>query len=371
MVSNRDNLSSNSVDDTNTRADTLTSQPAPSSPAGNNVAGNSGGKRRGLGRGLSALIVDTQHAPAPSLEEEDRAPRLPEMDPTTGVRQILLDQIVPNPQQPRTYFDAAALEELAASIRAHGIIQPLIVTRNPQESSQYWLIAGERRWRAARLALLEAVPAIVREASPLQLVEWALVENLQRADLNPLEEAAAYQVLMDEFTLTQAEIGQRVGKSRSAVANTIRLLQLPHAVRDALLEGRISAGHARALLALPAADAMQNALERILTRDLTVRQTEELVKQMLTHPPETVPAAPTPAQEQDSNLSHLESRFRDVLGTRVNLARNRDGTGRLIVHFYNDEDLTTLYQLLVGEEDSNAGADYGADYATRDYAGEL
>jgi ParB family chromosome partitioning protein len=320
-------------------------------------------KRRGLGRGLGALIVDTQNTPPPAFEEsgalpitheavEETGTQVEDLSVREGVQYLPLDQIAPNPQQPRTYFDPEALEELAASIRAHGILQPLIVTSNPNVPGHYWLIAGERRWRAARLAQLESVPAIVREASPLQLVEWALVENLQRADLSPLEEAAAYQTLSEAFTLTQAEIGQRVGKSRAAVANTMRLLQLPPDVQQALMDGQISAGHARALLGLPNADLMRVALEQIVSRGLSVRQTEELVKQLalqVTKPVEEAPKKRTTAE--DSQLAHMENHFRSILGTRVNLSRNRDGSGRLIVHFYSDEELAQIYQLIAGDDE--------------------
>jgi ParB family chromosome partitioning protein len=343
-------------------------------PTGNSAAAN---KRRGLGRGLGALIVDTQTTPPPAFEETEReetpnimadAPITEDMSVDTsgsstpadgtavpsgeGVHQLALDQISPNPQQPRSQFDPAALEELAASIRTHGILQPLIVTRNPNHSDTYWLVAGERRWRAARLAELETVPAIIREASPLQLVEWALVENLQRADLSPLEEAAAYQTLIDAFTLTQAEIGQRVGKSRAAVANTLRLLQLPLEVQQALMDGRLSAGHARALLGLPDADLMRAALEQVLSRGLSVRQTEELVKQLIQQAAQPIAEEPKkkPAGD-DSQLAQMENHFRSILGTRVNLSRNRDGSGRLVVHFYSDEELAQIYQLIAGDDE--------------------
>ena len=307
-----------------------------------------GGKRRALGRGLGALIVDTRTT-APTDRFADITPA---EGAAAGVRDIPLDDIAPNPQQPRALFDPAALAELADSIREHGIIQPLIITTRPNEPDKYWLIAGERRWRAARLAEFDTVPAIVRDASPEQLVELALVENLQRADLNPLEEAAAFQTLIDEFALTQAEIGQRVGKSRAAVANTLRLLQLPRSLQEALGDGRISAGHGRALLALPDADAMEKALARIVARSLSVRQTEEYVKQVLLAAAQS--PAPEPAMEPvvaDAHLVHLEGRFRAALGTRVNLARNKDGSGRLVVHFYSEEDLNNLYQLIAGDED--------------------
>jgi ParB family chromosome partitioning protein len=307
---------------------------------------SSGAKRRGLGRGLGALIMDTRHSPP--LETE------PQVDAATttheGIRQVAVEAIAPNPQQPRTHFDPTALDELAASIREHGILQPLIVAQNPQQAGSYWLIAGERRWRAARLVPLEQVPVIVRDASPQQLVEWALVENLQRADLNPLEEAAAYHSLIEEFGLTQAEIGQRVGKSRPAIANTVRLLNLPGDVQSALVEGRISAGHARALLALPDQSAVSYVLGRILARDLNVRQTEELVKQLTQSPTEAASRLAV-KQEPDGQLSYLENRFRAALSTRVNLTRNRDGSGRLTVHFYNDDDLDQIYRLIVGDQE--------------------
>lgn len=342
--------------------------PTSSNPATGNANAN---RRRGLGRGLGALIVDTQSTPPPAFEEsqtqfgageatgspgdadaQGMTPPAGDITPAAGVLQLPLDQISPNPQQPRTHFDPEALAELADSIRAHGILQPLIVTTNPNHPAAFWLIAGERRWRAAALADLETVPVIIREASPLQLVEWALVENLQRADLSPLEEAHAYQTLIDAFTLTQAEIGERVGKSRAAVANTLRLLHLPREVQEALMDGRITAGHARALLALPDADLMRMALEQILSRGLSVRQTEELVKQLAVQVSKPTAETPQPKPAgDDSQLAHMENHFRSILGTRVNLSRNRDGSGRLIVHFYSDEELAQIYQLIAGDDE--------------------
>jgi ParB family chromosome partitioning protein len=310
---------------------------------------SSGGsnKRRGLGRGLGALIVDTQSARAEDVSSTDTGT-------VAGVLQLPVEAISPNPQQPRTTFEPAALEELAASIREHGILQPLIVTREvtreAQQAERYWLVTGERRWRAARLAALDSVPAIVREVSPQQLLELALVENLQRADLNPLEEAAAYQTLTNEFSLTQAEIGQRVGKSRSAVANTLRLLQLPLPAQQALTEQRISAGHARALLALSDQAAISAVLERILARDLTVRQTEEMVRQILLAPQLREAQPELPDQTTHTHVAYLENRFRTALGTRVNLNRNADGSGRLIVHFYSDEDLDKLVRFIAPDD---------------------
>lgn len=302
-------------------------------------------KRRGLGRGLGALIVNTQENAAGDETQAEN-----------GVRTLAIDAISPNPHQPRSQFDAQALAELADSIRTHGVIQPLIVTLAPEQDAEtphYWIVAGERRWRAARSAGLREVPAIVREASTRQLMEWALVENVQRADLNPLEEAVAYQALMTEFHLTQAEVAKRVGKSRSAIANTVRLQQLPPAAQDALLNNRISAGHARALLALPDAESMQKALELILEQDLSVRQTEALIKELLQPEPSPGRTPQSPPDEETSavheQLRYLENRFRSALSTRVTLNRNDDGSGRLVVHFYSDEDLENLIRHITGE----------------------
>lgn len=297
-------------------------------------------KKFGLGRGLGALIANT---------ETGLPPDVPVTQASTGVRMVAVSAIRPNPQQPRTRFDQSALEELAASIREHGILQPLIVTGRNDRPAEYWIVTGERRWRAAQLAQMEEVPVILREASPQQLLEWALVENVQRADLNPLEEAAAYQMLGETFSLTQDEIGRRVGRSRSAVANTVRLLQLPAEVQHAVLDGSITAGHARALLALPNAEAINDALDRILAHSLSVRQTEELVKRLLLAPEPS--AAPDPEPVADAHVRFLESRFRAALGTRVTLNRSPNGSGRLIVHFYSDEDLDGLYRLIAADAD--------------------
>ena len=205
-------------------------------------------RQQGIRRGIRPSR--RQHSPAAQAEGGEHA------------REVALDRLSPNPHQPRSQFDAASLGELADSIRVHGIIQPLVVTPARDQAGHYWIIAGERRWRAARLADLTAVPVLVREASPQALTELALVENIQRDDLNALEEALAYQALMNDYGLTQAEVAERVGKSRSAVANAVRLLALPEPAQQAVVAGRISAGHARALLALPDTDLMLAGLTR-------------------------------------------------------------------------------------------------------------
>ncbi len=273
----------------------------------------------------------------------------------SGVRLLALDTIQPNPQQPRTQFDEQALQELATSIRTHGIIQPLIVTGNPHQPGCYWLVAGERRWRAAHLAELPTVPALVREASRQELIELALIENIQRADLNPLEEAVAYQALLNEFRLTHAEIAARVGKSRSAISNTLRLLELPLTIQEELTSNRISAGHARALLALPDQATMQTALTEITDQELSVRQTEALVKRLIIRKPVTAvaekPAETPPGTAAPAQLAYIENRFRSALGTRVQLSRNPNGSGRLVVHFYDDDDLEQLYKLIAQDKE--------------------
>lgn len=297
-------------------------------------------KRRALGRGLGALIMDTALTPA--------TPEVITQADAGGVRMVGTDRLIPNPHQPRATFEPAALEELAGSIRTHGIIRPLVVTAAPDTPDHFWLIAGERRWRAARIAGLTEIPVIVREATPQQLMEWALVENIQRADLNALEEAAAYQSLIEEFGLTQAEVAERVGKSRPVIANTVRLLGLPLEAQQAVIEGHISAGHARALLGLPDQGAIIHALDEVTRRDLNVRQTEALVRKLCMPKPAPDPVVEEP--DMTNHLQYLENRFRSALGTKVSLTRNQDGTGRLVVHFFNDDDLESLYQLIAGEE---------------------
>lgn len=243
--------------------------------------------------------------------------------------------------QPRTSLHPEALTELADSIREHGLIQPLIVTQQGPE--RYQIIAGERRWQAARLAGLATVPVIVKEATAQQSLEMALVENIQRSDLNPLEEAAAYRQLVDEFGLTQEQVAERVGKSRVAVTNTMRLLRLPSEVKQALADSTIREGHARALIGLPDRYAQLAALKTIMTKALSVRQTEELVRRTLA-PPEHKDRRPS----MSPDIQALEDRFRETLGTKVSLYRSRQGRGRLVIYFYAQEELQAIYDAIVG-----------------------
>jgi ParB family chromosome partitioning protein len=276
-------------------------------------------KQRGLGRGLAALIPTTT---APGIEEVD------------------LDLIVPNPHQPRAAFSEASLQELVQSIREHGVIQPLIVSAG-DSPGVYQLIAGERRLRAARLAGLERVPVVVKEAADRELLEIALVENLQREDLNALEEAQAYRRLADEFGLTQEAIAARVSRSRTAVANSIRLLGLSDEIKGSLAGGEISEGHARALLGLDSEAARREAWRRVVDRGLTVRQTEELVRSWPSNG-EANPARQASQRTHSPEIAAIEDKLRSALGTKVELRRSARGRGRLVVHFYSDEELEAL-----------------------------
>jgi len=282
-----------------------------------------------LGRGLSALIPPGEAGGARPI----------------GVTEIPVDRVLPNPHQPRHAFDPEALDELAKSIRTHGMLQPLVVT---QAGDRYQIIAGERRWRAAQLAGLRGVPVVIKETTPQQMLALALVENIQRADLNPLEEAGAYRQLMDEFGLTQDQVAEQVGKSRAAVANIVRLLKLPGEVKEALAAGLISEGHARALLALPTAVTQQQALATIQRHDLNVRQAESLVRRLLGEADEAGARAAAPALSPQDR--EVVDRFERRLGTRVNLVRGRRG-GRLVIHFYSEEEFQAIYQAVLGAED--------------------
>ena len=286
-------------------------------------------KRSGLGRGLGALIPTA----APDQKEETTA---------AGLSKAALTAIQPNPHQPRHHFNEEALAELAASIAEHGLIQPLIVRQT--EEGKYTLIAGERRWRAAQLAGLTEAPIVIKDVSPQDMLELALIENIQRADLNPLEEAAAYQQLIDEFGLTQEKVAQRVGKSRPAVANMVRLLSLPPNVQAAVADGRISGGHARTLVPLPTAEMQTAVMNSIISQELNVRQTEAIVRKLLAAEPPKLKITPPPQPE----LAALETQFQESLGARVKIEKGNKG-GKVVIHFYSDEELQAIYEAIVKE----------------------
>jgi ParB family chromosome partitioning protein len=274
---------------------------------------------RGLGRGLGALI-----------------PRAG----TVGLREVPVESIKPNPWQPRTSFDDEELEELAQSIREHGVLQPVLVSQ--LTDGTYQLITGERRWRAVKKAGMATVPAMVKEATPQASLELALVENIQRRDLNPLEEAHAFRALLDEHGLTQEQLGQRIGKSRVSITNTLRLLQLPEQVSEALGGGVITEGHARAILMAEGEDARLQVLGRVVAQHLSVRETEALARRM-----NEAPAESEPVRVADPDVERLEDAFRQALGTRVRLVKGRRG-GRLVITFFSDDELQGLYEAIVG-----------------------
>lgn len=312
----------------------------------------------GLGRGLGALIPQglprqedaQQHvattAPQAQMAEEQTVAVAPT---SFGILEVPTENISPNPHQPRQAIRPAELDELAASIREHGVLQPLVVTRAGE--GRYSLIAGERRWRASILAGLSAVPVLVKEASSREMLELALVENLQRADLNPLEEAAAYRSLVEEFGLKQDEVATRVGKSRQAVTNSLRLLRLPQAVQESLSLGLIQEGHARAILQVPTEEGQLRLLERTVAEGLNVRQVEALARRLAETGRGQVEEQPTSEQQPlYSEVRDLEESFRNALGTRVQLSRSSRG-GKLVIYFYSNEELDRIYGTIVGEEE--------------------
>jgi ParB family transcriptional regulator, chromosome partitioning protein len=282
-------------------------------------------QKSGLGRGLGALIPGGGNA----LTEN-------------GVMLVPVEMVLPNPRQPRSMMHPEELEDLTASIREHGVLQPLIVTPGDMDG-RYVLIAGERRLQAARLAGLDTVPVLVRQATDQQRLELAIIENVQRSDLSALEQAEAYRQLAEDFDLSHEDIAARVGKSRVAVTNTLRLLKLPDVIKNALIESRISEGHARALLALTTPEAQTAALHTVLKQELNVRQTEELVRKLSGEkPPRKLKPAAVP------EVAELEERLRSSLGTKVILRGGRKG-GTVTIHYYSDEELNALLGRLLNE----------------------
>lgn len=283
--------------------------------------------RTGLGRGLDVLLGPQQTQTGVTA------------GPAPATTDIPLEKVAPNPQQPRLQFDAEGIEELAASIRRHGVLQPIVVSR---KGDGFELVAGHRRVLAARSAGKTTIPAVIREDVSDRL-ELALVENLQRADLNAIETARAYKLLMETYALTQEQLAERVGKSRSHVANILRTLSAPQPLQDAVLEGKIGEGHLRALLPLPLSDAL-NALGRIIAQDLSVRDAEALVRKMV-HTPRKGRARPR-LRGGDPDLAEVTNELRAALGTKVEILRRRRG-GRIQVEYYSDEDFERLYELLI------------------------
>lgn len=288
-----------------------------------------------LGRGLGALLA---HAPAaPATAVAIATPAAPES--RERVRIVRVERVRPCPLQPRKDFPEEALRELADSIRERGIVQPLIVR---ERDGGYELIAGERRWRAAQLAGLTEVPVITREADDRAVLELALIENLQRENLNPIEEAQGFAQLIGQFELTQEEAALRVGKSRAAVANALRLLRLAPALQASVREGRLSVGHAKVILGLESAEQQQDTANRVIKEGLSVRQTEKLVARLLAPGAKDQPAPPTTVG--DPHVAAVENRLRERFGTKVHL-RYQQGRGAVEIRFFTDEDLERILQI--------------------------
>ncbi len=326
--------------------------------------------RAGLGRGLGALIPERPATVAPSQGAKSNATKQPRPElvgasdaagelgiaQRPGALTVDIDLIGPNPQQPRSSFDPESLATLTDSIRQHGLLQPLIVSRqqSPRGGVSYQLIAGERRLHAARAAGLKRVPAVVRDVTPLEQLELALVENIQRADLNPLEEALAFERLSSEFGLTQEALARRVGRSRVAVANTLRLLGLSNEIKASLASGEVTEGHGRSLLGVADVQQRRQLWREVVDRGLSVRETEALVRARRDSnsqggAPDT--ERPKEARRQDPDTAALAERLQSALGTAVRIDHGRRG-GRLVINFYSDEELDGLTQRLLADEES-------------------
>jgi len=281
--------------------------------------------KKGLGKGLGALI---------SSAGEEKV--------DSGVIEVKINDIEPNTNQPRKYFDTEKLEQLAESIRKHGGVQPIIVRR---ENGTYRIVAGERRWRAARLAGLTTIPVIEKDLSNKQIMEIALIENIQREDLNPIEEAEAYHRLLNEFNMTQEELSNSIGKSRSAIANTIRLLGLPDKVKEKLIEGRITSGHARALLAIDNRELQEKLCDEIIDKNLTVRQVELLVKKKLAELSGSENKRNKNEKINKEEYLKIEENLQNIFGTKVKLINNNK-KGKIMIEYYSEEELERLIELL-------------------------
>lgn len=297
---------------------------------------------RRLGRGLGSLLGQTEGERSTPTEE----PQVP--------RELPLRSIRPNPGQPRKTFDSEHLDELKQSIEAHGVIQPILV--RPAANGTYEIVSGERRWRAARLAGLESIPVVIRKVDDKQSLELAIVENVQRRDLDPIEKAKGFQMLMQHFGLTHEQIAERVGLQRPTVANFVRLLELPREVQEGVTAGLITTGHARALLGASGPDHVKQLFERVVRDELSVRETEQLVKAAAVEdtpaaanpgsPVAPAPDAKPPVRSREVWVGTLETRMREHLGAKVELQKGKGYRGRIVVHFNGREDLERITELL-------------------------
>lgn len=301
-------------------------------------------KRSGLGKGLDSLIPDkaVNKSATTGKKEEKSEKKVNE----SGEQLVPINQVEPNREQPRKEFDEDALLELADSIKQYGILQPLIVQKR---KDYYEIIAGERRWRAAKKAGLKEVPVIIREYTDQQVVEISLIENIQRENLNPIEEAMAFKKLLEEFNLKQDEVAERVSKSRTAVTNSMRLLKLDERVQQMIIDDMISTGHARALLAIDDKDEQYNLANRIFDEKLSVRDTEKLVKE-IKNPKKTKEKVKT---VNDFIYKDLANKMKEVMGTKVSIASKGNGKGKIEIEYYSDEELERMFDMImsIGKEE--------------------
>ena len=300
-------------------------------------------KRNGLGKGIDSLIPDsgtskTKKASTKKVEVKEVIKEVVKEVKVPADTMMKISDIEPNRDQPRKNFDKEALEELADSIKQFGIIQPIVVQK---KEDYYEIIAGERRWRAAKLAKLKEVPVIIKEFSPQEVMEIALIENIQRRDLNPIEEALAYKSLIDEYHLKQDELAKRVSKSRTAIANSMRLLKLTEEVQNMLVNNEISMGHARALLSLEQEELQLEAAKKIAENGLSVRETEKLVKSILNPKQSKLPIPSSEAAIYNS----LSDKLREKLGTKVSINNKKNGKGKIVIEYYSPEELERLLEL--------------------------
>ena len=305
------------------------------------------GKKSGLGRGLDALFpektVQSEPKTVKTVKEEKKVAvdtkKSSQQETSNGERMMKISMIEPNREQPRKKFDEDALQELSESIKQYGILQPLLVS---DKKDYYEIVAGERRWRAAKMAGLKEVPVVVKEFSTQEIVEISLIENIQREDLNPVEEAMAYKRLIDEFHLKQDEIAERVSKSRTAVTNSMRLLKLDSRVQQMMVDEMISAGHARAILAISDPEQQYNAAMKVFDEKLSVRETEKLVKSILT-PTKKKPVVSNPTE--DAIYESLEEKMKGITGTRVFIHRKKNNKGKIEIEYYSRDDLDRIIDL--------------------------
>lgn len=305
------------------------------------------GKKSGLGRGLDALFPEKTVQSKPKIvktvKEEKKVAvdtkKSSQQETSNGERMMKISMIEPNREQPRKKFDEDALQELSESIKQYGILQPLLVS---DKKDYYEIVAGERRWRAAKMAGLKEVPVVVKEFSTQEIVEISLIENIQREDLNPVEEAMAYKRLIDEFHLKQDEIAERVSKSRTAVTNSMRLLKLDSRVQQMMVDEMISAGHARAILTISDPEQQYNAAMKVFDEKLSVRETEKLVKSILT-PTKKKPVVSNPTE--DAIYESLEEKMKGITGTRVFIHRKKNNKGKIEIEYYSRDDLDRIIDL--------------------------